>query len=113
MTDVDVVKRDGKAVLVEHADPPKKGRRKRTVIPADTLEGEAVSAETLAKGIPNGNLDGLTLTFPTADEFIAELNAQGVWTRCDMLQNMSIVRTLLNEYVKRNQAHLRAFAKEK
>jgi len=113
MTDVEIVERQGKAALVEHAVPNKKGKRKRTVIPDATLEGAQVSEKNLAKGIPHGDLEGLTLTFPTPAEFVTELNARGVWTRCDLLANMAVVRGILNEYVKTNQARLRAFAKEK
>jgi len=113
MTKVDIVERQGQAALVEHADPKRKGKRKRSVVPAKTLEGAQVSEENLAKGIPHGDLEGLTLTFPTPAEFVTELNARGVWTRCDLLANMATVRGILNEYVKVNQARLRAFAKEK
>lgn len=106
---VTVISRQKKAVLVEYIQ---EGKPARVVVPSDTLHGAQVSRDNLAMGIPYGNLEGLTLDFITAEDFIAALNARGIWTRCELLKNMSTVRTVLNEIVKLNQAQLRKFAKE-
>ena len=106
---VKIIKREGKAVLVEYQDGE---QLKRVSVPTETLRGSQVSKENLNAGIPYGDLDGLELDAINADDFIKALNQHGIWTRCELLANMSAVRNILLQGVINNQAKLRAFAKE-
>ena len=106
---VQIIARDGDAVLVEYEQD---GKPRRVVVPKDVVHGTQVSKENLDASIEYGVGLNIVLEFPTAAQFIEKLNARGVWTNEDLLQNMATVRAILNEYVAINQARIRERAKK-
>lgn len=110
MRKVKIVKREGKAVLVEWMDDD--GHYRRGALPPGAVEKDLCSDAELDRSIAYGEPWAELLEWPTVEEMAQELYRHNLWSFHDILDNAEAIRGVIMKPFENVLVSLLRLAKE-